>query len=116
MRIEEGYLLFASFDAPRVDVLPLEGGEVELTGAGVVAVRTSKQDRYPQIFEDPKGPDGGVVPGIVQHNNRILSPVWPLLVEDSNEAVEEDLHNLGVGVRLHEAEVYLASGINASYH
>ena len=84
MRIEEVYLLFASLDAPRVDVLPLEGGKKELTGASIVAVRTSKQDWYPQILEDPKGPDGGVVPGIVQHDNGVLSPARPFLVEDPN--------------------------------
>jgi len=103
MKIEQVYLLFARFDPPRIDVLPLEGGEKELAGASIIAVRAREHDWDPQILEDPLGRDGGVISRIIDQDNGVFSPVWPFFIEDPHEAVKKDLHNLGVGVRLHEA-------------
>ena len=103
MRIEKVYLLFARFDPSRIDVIPLEGGKKELARAGIIAVRAREHDWDPQILEDPLGRDGGMIFRIIDQNNSVFSPVWPFFIEDPHEAVKKDLHNLSVGVRLHEA-------------
>ena len=57
-----------------------------------------------------------MIRSIVQHQDRVVPPVLVLLVQLQHQLAKENLHNLSVGVRLRQAQVHIAIGVNSHQH
>ena len=74
-------------------------------------MRTREHHWYLLLLEQPHCGLATVVWGVVDQDDRIPPPVLSLFVQFTNQILEEDLHNLGIAVRLGECEIYMSSGI-----
>ena len=114
----------------RVDVLGLECRMEELHRAGIIAVWPSIDHRQLQVLQHPEDVVALVVPawknirvsqftylrGIVQQEDMILPEIGPRLLQPLHQLQEEDLHHVGVGVGLEQAEEDLPVGVEGGNH
>ena len=101
---------------PRIHVCLLEVSEDELAGGSIVAVRTQKHVREPQLLCHPQEVLRLVVLGAVHDDDCVLPPLRPLLVQPKRQGPEEELHHLGVRVSLRQGGIYVPVGVEPEDH
>ena len=103
--------LFPKWYTARVDVQTLERRVEELDGARGVAVRASEEHGHAELLVDLQRGATSVVGGIVAKKHCVSMPMTFIGLDYLNQVAQEDAHNAGVGVGLHEAEEDSATAV-----
>ena len=93
-------MAFAGLNMPWIDVCPFKSCEEELTWGSIIAVRPRKYQWNLLLLEQPHCCLATVVWGVIDQNDCISPPVLSLFIQFSNQILEENLHNLGIAIRL----------------
>ena len=83
---------------------------------GVVTMWPREADGQLQLLKHPQRGGAGVIGCVVQDDQAVVPPVWLLLIQLPCQRPEVDLHDLGVGVSLDEAEVDLPIRVHSGDH